>query len=51
MDTKYLEKLEFNKIIEKLKGFCCTYRGKELANTLTPTNQKEIVEKLLNETR
>lgn len=51
MDTKYLEKLEFNKIIETLTGFCSTYKGKELANTLVPSNQEETVQKLLQETR
>lgn len=51
MDTKYLEKLEFNRIIEMLKGFCCTYKGKELANILVPSNQEETVKRLLQETR
>lgn len=51
MDTKYLEKLEFNKIIEMVSNFCCTYKGKELASQLNPSNKINQVEKLIQETR
>ena len=51
MDTKFLEKLEFYKIIEMVSNFCCTYKGKELASQLVPSNQTSEVEKLLQETR
>lgn len=51
MNTTYLEKLEFYKIIELLSNFCCTYIGKELASQLVPSNQANKVEKLLQETR
>lgn len=51
MDTKYLEKLEFNKIIEMISNFCCTYKGKELASQLVPSNKINEVKKLLQETR
>ena len=50
MENKYLEKLEFYKIIEMLYNYCCTYKGKELANSLLPSNKKVIVEQLLQET-
>jgi len=50
MYLKYLEKLEFNKIIEKLQIYCSTYKGKELANNLIPSNEEKIVKKLLDET-
>ena len=46
----YLEKLEFNKILEMLSHFCSTLQGKELSMHLLPNHQKEIVTKLLAET-
>ena len=46
----YLEKLEFHKIIEMVKHFCVTDKGKELANQLVPHNKKEEVANLLQET-
>jgi len=46
----YLEKLEFDKILEMLSGFCVTVQGKELALHLSPSNQKEKVKQLLQET-
>lgn len=51
MHTNYLEKLEFNKIIEMVSNFCITYKGKELASGLMPSNQVSEVEKFLQETR
>ena len=50
MIDKYLEKLEFNKIKEILKGFCKTYIGKNLANNLQPYSRKKDVEKALKQT-
>lgn len=50
MNTNYLEKLEFNKILNKLATFCSTYIGKNLALSLSPSNRKEDVENLLAET-
>ena len=47
----YLEKLEFNKILDKLTNFCATTQGKELAFNLKPSNQISIIENLLQETR
>lgn len=51
MNLHVLEKLEYNKILEKLSLFCHTYIGKEFALQLEPTFNKEEVEKLLNETQ
>ena len=50
MNNTYFLKLEFNKVLEKLSTFCHTYVGKSLVNDLLPSNQKEYVEKILNET-
>ena len=50
METKYLEKLEFNKIKEILSSYTITFLGKQLALNLEPlTNRKEI-EKALTQT-
>ncbi len=46
----YLEKLEFNKILEMLSNFCVTEQGKKLALSLLPNNQKTKVKRLLQET-
>lgn len=46
----YLEKLEYNKILEKLSEYAITYLGKELCLELLPSNNKEEVEKILKET-
>lgn len=50
MNCKYLEKLEFNKIIEILKGYAITPIGKNLIKNLLPSTDKKEVEKLLCET-
>ena len=50
MIEKYLNKLEYNVIIEKLASFCHTYIGKEIAFKLEPYTEKEKVQKALNET-
>lgn len=48
---KYLEKLEFPKILEILSNFAITAIGKELAHSLTPcTNLKEANQKLAETT-
>lgn len=48
--NNYLEKLEYNKILNKLSNYAITYLGKEQALNLTPSNKKEEVENLLKET-
>ena len=50
MEYKYLQKLEYTKIIENLSCFCNTYLGKSLANSLVPSSDKKSVQNLLLET-
>ena len=50
MNTNYLEKLEYNKILEKLSLYCTTYIGKDFAVSLTPSFKKDKALKYLNET-
>ncbi len=51
MNTNFLEKLEFNKIVETLSNFCVTYIGKNKALELLPQNNQDTVKKLLAETQ
>ncbi len=51
MNTNFLEKLEFYKIVEMVSNFCITKQGKQLASTLVPSIEKAKVEQLLQETR
>ena len=50
MNINYLNKLEFNKILEILSTFCSTYVGKELALNLHVSNDKNLVKNMLSET-
>lgn len=50
MFSNYIDKLEFNKIIDILCDYCVTTLGKSIAKTLYPQNKKDIVLSLLNET-
>lgn len=50
MNISSLEKLEFNKILDKLSLYCKTYIGKDFAMQLLPSSNKDVVQKLLNET-
>ena len=50
MNSKYLEKLEFNKIKNILSEFALTFIGKDLANNLSPMNSKTEIEKALLQT-
>ena len=50
MENKYLEKIEFNKIIEILSSFTITSVGKQYCSTLLPSTNKEKVQHLINET-
>lgn len=47
---KYIEKLEFNKVLDVLCDFCITDVGKNLARNLEPENSKDVVSSLLQET-
>lgn len=48
--NNYLEKLEYNKILEKLANYAVTYLGKNLCLNLLPSNNKAQVENMLKET-
>ncbi len=50
MKQAYLNKLEYNKILEILSTYCKTYIGKEIVENLLPSNNKEEVKNLLEET-
>lgn len=50
MNKMSLEKLEYDKILEKLSSFCNTYIGKNLALQLLPLTTKDEVEHALQET-
>ncbi len=48
--NNYLEKLEYNKILEKLSTYAITYLGKDYCSQLLPSDNKEIVKNMLKET-
>ena len=50
MNKTCLEKLEYNKILEKLSSYCVTYIGKQTANDLIPSNNKEYILSKISET-
>lgn len=50
MNTKYLDTLEYNKIIEIILKYCKTYIGKENLLKLMPSFDTQIVSHLLSET-
>jgi len=50
MQNKFLEKLEFNKVLDILQSFAKTYMGKELCVNLSPSFDKSSVDLILNET-
>lgn len=50
MKQTYLNKLEYNKILEKLETYCNTYIGKDLVKKLIPSNDKNEVQDMLLET-
>lgn len=51
MNTHYLQKLEFNQILENLSTNCSTHIGKDIAMKLLPSNDASTVSSLLEETR
>ena len=51
MNKTYLNKLEYSQILQKLSTYCHTYIGKNIAQNLLPSNQKEIVKLDLAKTR
>lgn len=50
MNKNYLEKLEFDKILNILSSFCVTNLGKNMALELLPSNNVDVVKKSLLET-
>lgn len=50
MKQQYINKLEYNKILEKLSSYSHTYIGKDIIYNLQPSNNKEIVTRWLKET-
>lgn len=50
MNPKYLNKLEYNKILNILSTYCKTYIGKDICFNLMPCMEKEKAQKLLDET-
>ncbi len=50
MNLKYIEKLEYSTILDKLATFCVTDYGKSYASNLKPSSDKNTVLKLLQET-
>ena len=46
MNSYYLNKLEYNKILEILSNFCTTFIGKRLCLELLPSNDKNKVKQL-----
>ena len=51
MKQDYLEKLEYNKILELLSNYCHTSFGSNFAISLKPSSKTEKVKLLLNETK
>lgn len=50
MEQKYLDKLEFNKVLDMLEGYSVTYLGKEMIKNLRPCFNKDEVQSNLKET-
>lgn len=50
MNSHDFEKLEYNKILDKLSFYCSTYLGKDFCMELKPCFKKDKVQALLNET-
>ena len=50
MNTHYISKLEFHKVLEKLSTYCSTYLGRKLALNLQICNDANIVKQKLAET-
>ena len=46
----YLEKLEYNKILNNLANYAITFLGKDLCFNLLPSNSQDEVEEMLEET-
>ena len=49
MLKKYLDKLEFNEICNRLSLYCKTILGKNMALNLEPINDEEKIKQYINE--
>ena len=49
MNSKYLDKLEYNEILEMLEGFAKTYLGKNLCRRLHPSTNVSFLLEVTNE--
>ena len=43
MIEKYLNKLEYNKILDLVSNYCSTYIGKDFVSKLMPLNNKDLI--------
>lgn len=50
MEQKYLDKLEFNRVLDMLEKYSATYLGKEMIKKLEPSIDINEVKRTLNET-
>lgn len=50
MLQKYLNKLEYNKILDTVSSYCSTYIGKNYVAKMLPNNDRDLVQRKLNET-
>ena len=46
MIEKYLNKLEYNKILDLVSNYCSTYIGKDFVSKLMPLNNKDLVNRI-----
>ena len=50
MLQKYLDKLEYNKILDIVEDYCSTYIGKNYVSSMLPSNDTSLVQRMLDET-
>ena len=50
MIEKYINKLEFNKVLEQVSEYCVTYLGKNLTLSVLPSNDADVVKMQLEQT-
>ena len=50
MLQKYLDKLEYNKILDIISNYCSTYIGQNCVSNMVPSNNRDLVKRMLDET-
>ena len=50
MLQKYLDKLEYNRILDIIANYCSTYIGQNCVSHMIPSNDKDLVKRMLDET-